>query len=278
MSEEPRSAVPVRGQAVVTGSVTERSSALQELRNGHAGRGAHRAWLSEPVRPTLTIIATAVAFAASCASGRMPSPGSATEHDAAARGNMALADAHERAASEMRPCADLENVFDICWTHWDTTQEHHYAEQRHRRLAAAHAAQAAALRRAESEACAGIADSDRGISPFLRLTDIARADLLDPADARDELTIPVLRVVYGRVPGLDAANLERLIDCHLARNAALGHEVPEMDDCPLVPPGVDAKVTQRGGEVSVTITTDEPHFAEVFARAQRLVERTRGAR
>lgn len=31
--------------------------------------------------------------------------------------------------------------------------------------------------------------------------------------------------------------LERAISCHLARNAALGHEVPAMPDCPLVPRG-----------------------------------------
>ncbi len=211
---------------------------------------------------------------AGCASGRMPHHGSAAEHDAAAKDNAELAAGHERAAQNAPPCADIPDIYEICWTRSDTEDAHRELADRHRRLAAAHGAKAAALRDAEARACLGVAQEDRDISPFLRSDDIVRVEMLNPAAAEDEQTIPVVRVTFGHVAGLDVESLERLVGCHLARNRVLGHEVPEMEFCPLVPDGVTATVSTDGGDLTVAIATQESTHGEVRRRAQLLAERS----
>jgi hypothetical protein len=70
--------------------------------------------------------------------------------------------------------------------------------------------------------------------------------------------------------------LQRLVECHLARNAALGHVVPEMPNCPLVPRGVAAKVRSVGNGFAVEIEAGDPDtLREIQARSQRLVSPTR---
>jgi hypothetical protein len=68
--------------------------------------------------------------------------------------------------------------------------------------------------------------------------------------------------------------LQRLIDCHLARNAALGHEVPEMPYCPLVPKGVTATVrpTPTGFAVEIR-SSDRDTAKEIVRRAEGLRSR-----
>ena len=190
------------------------------------------------MRPLPAFLVPILAFAGSCASGRPATHRSASEHDAVALDNATTAAAHDRATAKARACAELERLHEICWTEWRTQEEHHYQAERHRRLAEAH------------------------------------AEILDPSDADGELSIPVARVTFGPVPGLDEATLRRLAECHLARGAALGHEVPEMDYCPLVPRSASAKVATIGKQLAVTITVDESHFGEVLRRAELLVERT----
>lgn len=72
--------------------------------------------------------------------------------------------------------------------------------------------------------------------------------------------------------------LQRLVDCHLARNASLGHSVPELPDCPLVPKGVEAQVLSTGSGFAVNVRADDPATSEeIFARARRLVGSAPGA-
>lgn len=226
------------------------------------------------MRPKPAFLLAAFAVGA-CVSGRLPEGGSVAEHQGAAKENAELADAHERAAQDAPPCADIPDIYEICWTRSDTEEAHREMAQRHRRLAAAHAEEAEALRAAEARACVGVAQEDRDMSPFLRADDIASVELLDPSTAEDETAIPVVRVTFVNVPGLDRANLERLVGCHLARNAALGHDVPEMDYCPLVPPGVKATVATGSQQLNVTVVADEATAGEVRGRAQKLVDRNR---
>jgi hypothetical protein len=79
-------------------------------------------------------------------------------------------------------------------------------------------------------------------------------------------------IVFRATPGMTAEWLQRVVDCHLARNAALGHDVPEMPDCPLVPKGVAAtvKATDAGFAVAVR-SEDSSTAAEVLRRARSLV-------
>jgi hypothetical protein len=66
--------------------------------------------------------------------------------------------------------------------------------------------------------------------------------------------------------------LQRIVDCHLARNAALGHEAPEMPDCPLVPKGVTGKVTATSDGFAVAVASDDSATAaEILRRARAVV-------
>jgi len=66
--------------------------------------------------------------------------------------------------------------------------------------------------------------------------------------------------------------LQRVINCHLARAASVGHSMPEMPYCPLVPKGVTAKVVSAGDGFNVEIRSDDPAAAEeVVKRGQALV-------
>jgi hypothetical protein len=78
-------------------------------------------------------------------------------------------------------------------------------------------------------------------------------------------------VTFRAVPGLTAEWLQRIVECHVARNNALGNNVPEMAYCPLVPKGVTAKVNSVGNGFAVEIRSDDPDTAkEVLRRAQAL--------
>lgn len=79
-------------------------------------------------------------------------------------------------------------------------------------------------------------------------------------------------MTFRAMPGMTAQYLQRVIDCHLARNAALGHEVPEMPSCPLVPKGVTAKVEPTSTGFAVEVRADDVETAnEVLRRARTLV-------
>ena len=79
-------------------------------------------------------------------------------------------------------------------------------------------------------------------------------------------------MTFRAVQGMTAEWLQRLVDCHLARNASLGHVVPEMPNCPLVPNGAEAHVSSTGNGFAVIIQSSDPATArEILARANRLV-------
>lgn len=225
------------------------------------------------MRRVRVLLCGALVMTTACAGGMPASQKSVPEHEAAAKANAEIAVAHDRAEQEAPPCADMNDIYEICWTRSDTAQEHRFQAQQHRRRAAEHRAASEALRTAESEACDGVSAVDRDISPFLHSGDIVGAELLDPADTESRETTPVVRVTFRPVPGLDEGTLKRLIGCHLARNASLGHEVPEMEFCPLVPPGVEASVGKADDNLFVIIAAHESTFDEVRRRALTLVER-----
>jgi hypothetical protein len=165
----------------------------------------------------------------------------------------------------------------ICWTSVENPTAAHLDEaEKHRRHAADHRAASVALRQAEARACVGISEADRDMSPFEHREDIvAVAPLVVPeADARAMTPAERLlgaAVTFRAVRGLTAECLQRVVDCHLARNAAFGRVVPEMPDCPLVPRGVQARVTSAASGLVVEIRASHPAGArEVLARAQRL--------
>ena len=152
--------------------------------------------------------------------------------------------------------------------------EHLAVAEQHRKMAADHRAASQALRDAEARACAGISEADRDMSPFEHREDIASVERLvvtiGPAKVQYKRRAGAV-VTFRATPGMSAPWLQRLVDCHLARNAALGHVVPEMPTCPLVPKDVSATVTATQSGFAVSITSDDDATVdEIIRRAESL--------
>jgi hypothetical protein len=65
--------------------------------------------------------------------------------------------------------------------------------------------------------------------------------------------------------------LQRIVDCHLARNAALGHADTSMPDCPLLPRGVSARVSATDTGFAVAVQSeDSATAADILRRARAL--------
>jgi hypothetical protein len=199
----------------------------------------------------------------------------ASEHTAEANRHAAMSDAPLRAGPDRCLPAGPSGSSNACWTSIaNPTEEHRREAERHRQMAADHRAASQTLRDAEARACSGLRDSDRDMSPFAHREDIANvAPLTMPADG-DLWTSPRTVgsvVTFRAVPGMTAGWLQRVVDCHLARNAALGHVSPEMPSCPLVPHGVAASVSSTGSGFAVAIRADDPGtIAEIQRRARTL--------
>ncbi len=163
-----------------------------------------------------------------------------------------------------------------CWTTDVAPSEQQRAEaERHLRAAADHRVAARALREAESTACAGIDELDRAMSPFAHRDDIASVAPLTERNPPGRHTIAGAvgaTVVLRARPGMTTEWLQRLVDCHLARNASMGHDVPEMPYCPLVPHGVTAQVRSTGDGFAIELSADDTDgAAEVLRRAESLI-------
>lgn len=195
--------------------------------------------------------------------------GGPNPHDTSIAGHERLAEQHEAEANAApSPCPSGGSP--PCWKAADRN-----FVAAHRQAAVQHRAASASLREAEATACAGLSDDDRVMSPFEHHADIAGVETFVKQLASGK-TGPVRReagatVTFHAVPGLTAEWLQRLVDCHLARNAALGHDVPEMPNCPLVPRGVVAHARSTGAGFAVDIESDDAATArEILARARRL--------
>lgn len=208
-----------------------------------------------------------IMFVLGCHPAVEPHGASVAEHDRQAR-------EHESAAVNLEAeCARQKTPTGPCWKNRDKA-----TIAAHRDAASQHRVASAALEAAESQACVGISDDDRAMSPFEHPADIASVEPLVERTSSSKLGLSSRQVGavvrFRAVPGLTGEWLQRLVDCHLARNAALGHIVPEMPDCPLVPRGVQARVRSIGNGFAVEIRSDDSDTArEILARAQRLVTR-----
>jgi hypothetical protein len=212
---------------------------------------------------------------------------SAAQHQHEAEGHAKAGEQHEaefdpNAAARQDNCRERVggtarvDIGGVCWASvTNPTATHLEQAKEHRRVAAEHRAASMALREAEARACAGISLEDRDMSPFDHVEDIASVQpLVEPTGspkARTQRTAGAI-VTFRAVPGMTAEWLQREVDCHLARNASLGHVVPEMPNCPLVPNGVQARVASTGNGFAVTIRSDSDQAAkDVLARAQRIL-------
>ncbi len=232
------------------------------------------------MRPTWIVTFLSLGLGCQSTPGAEPHDMSAAGHAAAASGHEAEAARHASlyaadAGAVRERCPGGANLAStsLCWTSVANPTEDHLREaERHRRMAADHRAASQALRDAEASACVGISDADRDMSPFEHRDDIASVTPLIErvASARQVLSRTAgVVVTFRAVPGLTAEWLQRVVNCHLARNAALGHQVPEMPDCPLVPNGVSATVTSTGDGFAVAIRAEEEGALEEVQRRAR---------
>jgi hypothetical protein len=205
---------------------------------------------------------------------------SKAQHEQAAAQHDQVADPH---AAAYNPAASVvtEKCGDPrrpCWTSASNPTEAHKADaEKHRKMAADHRGAAQALRDAEGTSCGGIADSDRDVSPFDHREDITSVTPYKTKPAGSKQQTEKLQgavVTFRAVPGMTAEWFQRILDCHLARNASVGFSVPEMPYCPLNVKGVRAKVGSTGNGFSVTVESDDPTVAqEVLRRAQGLASK-----
>lgn len=214
------------------------------------------------------------------AAGTRPHELSAPQHEAAAAQEDVQASDHaaqhdpSATTTEERCSAGKGRV---CWTvSTNPTDSHVKTAAEHRELAAQHRAASQALRDAEARACAGVSDEDRDTSPFAHVADIRSvAELKGEGQSRTgkvktERTIGAT-ITLNAVPGLTEEWLQRIVTCHLARNAAVGHDMAEMPYCPLVPRGAQASVRSVGDGFAVDIKADDSEAAaEIWRRAQQL--------
>lgn len=237
---------------------------------------------------TSTLVSVALAGCAAQTPGTHPHEMSVAHHETSAAQEERTAGEHERrydpeAAKRRERCragAVAASNADPCWTSvTNPTAEHLAHAEQHRARAAEHRAASQALRDAETRACRGLSSTDRDESPFDRREDIERIELLyEPLTPK----LPARKLVgavvaFRAVPGLTAPWLQRLVDCHVARNSALGHDVPEMSYCPLVPKGVSARVVEQGGALAVEVRSDQEATAKEIARRAELL-RTRSGK
>lgn len=243
------------------------------------------------LRAAARSIAPFLTLVAACGSpqtpGAHPHDMSAAQHESMAGKESATAQTHSAqynpdAAVQTERCTrgGVANtgVDGACWTTASNPTATHLEEaQKHHKMAADHRAASQALRDAEARVCVGISESDRDMSPFDHREDIASVEPLTVnvssgkgQYARTEGVVVTLRAV----PGMTAQWLQRLVDCHLARNAALGHDVPEMAYCPLVPKGATARVSGTDAGFAVVIRSDDSQTAqEILRRGRALASR-----
>ena len=220
-----------------------------------------------------------VAGACAHSSGTNPHDMSAAQHEAAAAQEENQTSEH---SAQHDPNAQVTQESctvgrgRVCWT--DTTnptEKHQSMAAEHRDLAAKHRAASQALKDAEASACAGISEEDRDMSPFAHDADIQSVSQLSE-DAAPTSRAKLKRdagatIVFRAAPGLTAEWLQRIVDCHLARNSAVGHDVPEMGYCPLVPRGAKATVRSAGDGFAVDVYADDAATAaEIWRRAQQI--------
>lgn len=140
-----------------------------------------------------------------------------------------------------QPCFDLSE---------EAAVEHREAAARERELAKRDRRTAAALVRAEVDACTGIPEAERAHSVFAHKSAIARI-----IPHREAGQVRGVWVELKPVHGLTADWVRRDIACQRARWAALGPSRVSPDDPTLIP-GAEVQVFDRGDHVDVLISTD----------------------
>jgi hypothetical protein len=161
----------------------------------------------------------------------------------------------------------------ICWVETVNPTAVHLEEvEAHRMRAVQHRKAARELQDVEDRACAEVATEDRDMSPFSHRGDILGVSPLEEGKGKTKRLVGAT-VVFRSVPRLSTAELQRIMDCHLARNAVIGHEVAgaEMEHCPLTERGASARVRAVEGGFAVDVWAPDASVGQaIWRRAQSL--------
>lgn len=110
-------------------------------------------------------------------------------------------------------------------------------------FAALHREKAKGLSNAETRACADVSERDAARSPFTPAAHIVSVDVVRSLPGPDgQSHVLGARVRFHHVGGLRASQLQAIVDCRIAVDAALGIESPLVSRSPLATPGVRATV------------------------------------
>jgi hypothetical protein len=244
-------------------------------------------------RKTMKTKFTSLAFVLSSSAwactpaGTEPHAMSAAEHQAAGSQEQQSAEGHAEqfqpeASGSVQRCGpagagSVKGGGVVCWTSLQNpTAEHSEEAEHHRELSQKHRAASESLRSAEASACSGIDEDDRDQSPFAHREDIRSVSQLNEEVRTAKATASRAAgatVVFQAVPGMTSEWLQRLVDCHLARNAAIGHEAAsaEMSYCPLTLRGAKATVRSVGDGFAISVQSDDNATAkEIIRRAGSL--------
>jgi len=239
-------------------------------------------------RTTVKLALMALVGAMGCASTSLPEDElSASEHERAARADSDQA--HETAERydnravryatlyPERPAQCDKSLSGSCSPYWTMTKNPTDRElslaSAYRTRAKRHREKAQALLDAEARACASVSLWDQDMSPFLHARDIDAVEEMGHSSGRGPSGTPAgAAIAFGSVPDLTAQNLQTIVDCHLARNAALGWDQSDNNECPLNVKGAEAKVRQAGENLVVEVTARDAAAAlEILKRARALL-------
>jgi hypothetical protein len=213
-------------------------------------------------------LALAAAECVGCAGARNP-------RDMGVAENQAAAEADEKQA-DSKLCAMPADAADSgpCWGAQSEQTRREVAKLR--RKAAEHR-NAAAVLKTEEEACSGVSEADRVQSPFSHEEDIVSAQPLVESLPQGGTRQAGAVIAFRKMPRLTATVLQKIIDCHLARDTAFGFDARELEYCPLNvnPLGfgkLKATVIERAHGFAVKLDAEDESVAQkVLARAQMLV-------
>ena len=227
-------------------------------------------------RGVLGLVIAGFAGCTVTSTGTEPEDMTAAGHETAAGEEEAQAAEHE-AQYEPEAVAETERCGVAgrrpCWTSVENpTEEHREQAAEHRALAERHRAAHEALVQAEASACADIPEEDRDMSPFAHRADIRDVTAIEEPEGRGRAQQTQLQgaaITFRAVPGLTEQWLQRVVDCHLARNAVTGGE--GMDYCPLALRNLEAKVRPADTGFVVEVRAhDRATAREVLRRAEAL--------
>jgi hypothetical protein len=218
-----------------------------------------------------------------CASapGTRPQDMNAAQHERAAAEHETMEGGHE---AQFRPASrdttdetNCATYLGECWSS-NPTEKHRNEAREHRAIAAQHRAASESLRQAEATACVGVPAMDRDASPFVHREAIVRVEPLIRREAVSYTGGAIEKQVGATVvllpaAGLTAERLQRVVTCHAARAASLGHN-SELSFCPLAVKGATPTVRSTGDGFAIDVSADgREEAAEILARAQRLSAR-----